>query len=116
EHNEAVNRLDFMTGRPPITVAYEPGAVEVVEQHDGSKLGLKKVAADYDPHDRLGAMSFLPRPPPAGPIAPAPLYAHTGPADPHRNFNTVEAPLNSLSEVELCPGAATLAKINTSLR
>src|SRR5881409_3869140 len=48
EHNEAVNRLDFITGRAPITVAYEAGSVEVVEQHDGSKLVLKKVAADYD--------------------------------------------------------------------
>src|SRR5512136_1251023 len=44
EHNEAVNRLDFITGRAPITVAYQPGEVEVVEQHDGSKLVLKKVA------------------------------------------------------------------------
>src|SRR5262249_56866824 len=43
EHNEAVNRLDFITSRSPITVAYEPGSVEVVEQHDGSKLVLKKV-------------------------------------------------------------------------
>src|SRR5258707_560105 len=61
EHNEAVNRLDFMTGRAPITVAYEPGSVEMVEQHDGSKLVLKKVAADYDAHDRLCALSFLSR-------------------------------------------------------
>src|ERR1700694_1068721 len=38
EHNEAVNRLDFMTGRAPITVAYEPGSVQVVEQHDGSSI------------------------------------------------------------------------------
>src|SRR5438477_5313333 len=59
EHNEAVNRLDFITARSTITVAYEPGSVEVVEQHDGSKLVLKKVAADYDAHDRLGAMNFL---------------------------------------------------------
>ena len=38
EHNEAVNRLDYMTSRMPIEVEYEPGTVEVVEQHDGSKL------------------------------------------------------------------------------
>src|SRR5256714_15507322 len=36
EHNETVNRLDFITGRAPITVSYEPGTVQVVEQHDGS--------------------------------------------------------------------------------
>src|SRR5208337_3452392 len=49
EHNEAVNRLDFMTGRAPIQVDYEPGTVEVVEQHDGTSLVLRKLAADYDP-------------------------------------------------------------------
>src|SRR5205085_5777313 len=29
EHNEAVNRLDFITARSAITVAYEPGTVEM---------------------------------------------------------------------------------------
>src|SRR6201987_4177652 len=47
EHNEAVNRLDYITGRAPITVDYEPGSVEVVTQHDGSTLRLRKVAPDY---------------------------------------------------------------------
>jgi len=116
EHNEAVNRLDFITGRAPITVAYEPGSVEVVEQHDGSKLVLKKVAADYDPNDRLGAMSFQQRHAAMGQIVTGLLYVDREPEDLHRNFNTVDAPLNSLSEAELCPGSATLAKINASLR
>ena len=55
EHNEAVNRLDFITGRKPIEVDYEPGTVEVVEQHDGSMLALRKLAADYDVTDRIAA-------------------------------------------------------------
>src|SRR5215204_185220 len=59
EHNEAVNRLDFITGRTQITIAYEPGSVEIVEQHDGSRLALHKLAADYDPTDRIKAMTFL---------------------------------------------------------
>src|SRR3954469_23925748 len=37
EHNEAVNRLDFISARSPINVDYAPGSVEVVEQHDGAK-------------------------------------------------------------------------------
>src|SRR5262252_6655810 len=116
EHNEAVNRLDFITGRAPITVAYEPGAVEMVEQHDGSRLVLKKVAADYDPHDRLGAMSFLQRNAAMGQVVTGLLYVDREPEDLHRNFNTVETPLNSLSEKELCPGSTALDKINASLR
>src|ERR671935_2454525 len=89
EHNEAVNRLDFITGRAPITVAYEAGAVEVVEQHDGSKLMVKKVAADYDAHDRLGAMNFLQRHAAVGQVVTGLLYVDPEPADLHPNFNTV---------------------------
>ena len=39
EHNDAVNRLDVITGRDPITVDYAPGTVQVVEQHDGTQAG-----------------------------------------------------------------------------
>src|SRR6516225_7575308 len=46
KHNEAVNRLDFMTGRAPIHVDYAPGAVEMVEQHDGTVLALRKLNAE----------------------------------------------------------------------
>ncbi len=116
EHNEAVNRLDFITGRTPITVSYEPGSVEIVEQHDGSKLVLKKVAADYDPHDRLGAMNFLQRHAAKGQVVTGLLYVDREPEDLHRHFNTVDAPLNSLTEKELCPGSTALERINASLR
>jgi 2-oxoglutarate ferredoxin oxidoreductase subunit beta len=116
EHNEAVNRLDFMPPREPITVAYEPGSVQMVEQHDGSKLALKKIAADYDANDRLGAMSFLQQHAAKGQIVTGLLYVDSEPEDLHHNFNTVDAPLNSLSEPDLCPGSAVLEKINASLR
>jgi 2-oxoglutarate ferredoxin oxidoreductase subunit beta len=116
EHNEAVNRLDFITGRAPIKVAYEPGSVEVVEQHDGSKLVLKKVAADYDPHDRVGAMTFLAKHAAIGQIVTGLLYVDREPEDLHRLFNTVDVALNALAEKELCPGSAALEKINASLR
>src|SRR5215475_13920552 len=116
EHNEAVNRLDFITGRAPIKVDYAPGSVEVVEQHDGSKLVLRKLNADYDPHDRLGAMNFLQRHAAMGQIVTGMLYVDREPEDLHRNFNTVDAPLNTLNEKELSPGSAALEKINTSLR
>src|SRR5437867_7878717 len=62
EHNEAVNRLDFITGAEPINVEYEPGTVESVEQHDGSKIALRKLNAEYDIHNRLAAMTFLQHP------------------------------------------------------
>jgi 2-oxoglutarate ferredoxin oxidoreductase subunit beta len=116
EHNEAVNRLDFITARAPIAVAYEAGSVEVVEQHDGSKLVLKKVSADYDAHDRIGAMTFLQQHAAKGQIVTGLLYVDSEPEDLHAHFNTVTTPLNAMSEKELSPGSAALDKINASLR
>src|SRR5579871_6473476 len=57
EHNEAVNAVDWIEAAREITVDYEPGSVEEVEQHDGSVLRLRKLAANYDPHDRIAAMN-----------------------------------------------------------
>jgi 2-oxoglutarate ferredoxin oxidoreductase subunit beta len=116
EHNEAVNRLDFITGRAPIAVAYQAGSVEVVEQHDGSKLVLKKVSADYDAHDRIGAMTFLQQHAAKGQIVTGLLYVDSEPEDLHTHFNTVTTPLNAMSEKELSPGSAALDKINAALR
>src|SRR6516162_1308166 len=50
EHNLAVNYLDVITGREPITVDYAAGTVELVKQHDGSILRMRKLANDYDVH------------------------------------------------------------------
>ena len=116
EHNEAVNRLDFMPPRAPIHIDYEPGALEIVEQHDGSKLALRKIDADYDPHDRVGAMAFLQKHAAKGQIVTGLLYVDPEAEDLHNHLNTVDSPLNTLNEGELCPGSATLEKINASLR
>jgi 2-oxoglutarate ferredoxin oxidoreductase subunit beta len=116
EHNEAVNRLDVITGRAPIKVDYAPGTVEIVEQHDGSRLALKKLDADYDIHDRLGAMSFLPRHAAAGQVVTGLIYLAEATEDLHAHLDTVDVPLNTLGENDLCPGSAVLDKINAALR
>jgi 2-oxoglutarate ferredoxin oxidoreductase subunit beta len=116
EHNEAVNRLDVISGRAPITVDYAPGTVQVVEQHDGTKLALRKVDADYDVHDRLAAMAFLQKHAAKGQVVTGLLYVDAEAEDLHSHLNTVAAPLNTLGEKELCPGSAALEKINASLR
>jgi 2-oxoglutarate/2-oxoacid ferredoxin oxidoreductase subunit beta len=116
EHNEAVNRLDVISGRAPITVDYAPGTVQVVEQHDGTKLALRKVDADYDVHDRLAAMAFLQKHAAKGQVVTGLLYVDADSEDLHSHLDTVAAPLNTLGEKELCPGTAALEKINASLR
>ena len=116
QHNEAVNRLDFIEGREEITADYSPGAVVTVAQHDGSLLRLRKLAADYDPTDRIKAMTFLQERAAKGEVVTGLLYVQPDSADLHEHLNTVEAPLNQLSERELCPGNVALERINASLR
>jgi 2-oxoglutarate ferredoxin oxidoreductase subunit beta len=116
EHNESVNRLDVMIEREEITADYEPGTVEVVAQHDGSMLRLRKLATDYDPKNRIAAMNYLQERAAAGEIVTGLLYVDPEPEDLHAYLSTVATPLNALGETELCPGTEALGRINASLR
>ena len=116
EHNEAVNRLDVISERAPIKVDYAPGSVQMVEQHDGTKLALRKLDADYDVHDRLAAQSFLAKHAAKGQVVTGLLYVDPDSEDLHTHLNTVDTPLNSLEADQLCPGSDALEKINASLR
>jgi 2-oxoglutarate ferredoxin oxidoreductase subunit beta len=116
EHNDAVNRLDVITGRDPITVDYAPGTVEVVEQHDGTKLALRKLDTDYDVSDRLAAMTFLLKHAAKGQVVTGLLYVDPEAEDLHAHLDTVDTPLNQLDEQALCPGSSVLDKINAGLR
>ncbi len=115
-HNEVVNRLDFIPKREAITATYQAGALEEVLQHDGSVLKFRKIADDYDPQDRTAAMTYLQHRAKQGEIVTGLLYVEREPEDLHTHLGTVKAPLNSLTERELCPGVATLNDINDSLR
>ena len=116
EHNESVNSLDVMLPRAPITATYGPGTLQEVVQHDGSVLRLRKLTAEYDPSDRIAAMTFLQQHDAKGEVVTGLLYVDTDPEDLHAHLNTVEGPFNRLSKPELCPGSAALDRFNASLR
>ncbi|TMH14165.1 MAG: 2-oxoacid:ferredoxin oxidoreductase subunit beta [Betaproteobacteria bacterium] len=114
-HNEAVNRLDFMPRRNPISAKYSPGEVIEVTQHDGSVLRLRKLAEGYDPGDRLAAMNHIMAHEARGEIITGLLYVNGAAEDLHAHLKTVAQPLNRLGEAELCPGSAALAALNAEL-
>jgi 2-oxoglutarate ferredoxin oxidoreductase subunit beta len=116
QHNEAVNRLDFIEGREEITADYAPGTVVTVPQHDGSLLRLRKLAQDYDPTDRIRVMNYLQERAAKGEVVTGLLYVQPDSSDLHDNLNTVETPLNQLTERDLCPGNVALERINAALR
>ena len=116
EHNEAVNFLDVMVEREPITAEYGPGELREVVQHDGSVLRLRKLHEEYDPGNRIVAMNYLQEHAAKGEIVTGLLYVDPDPQDMHSHLNTVDTPLNQLGEHELIPGLEALEHLNSSLR
>jgi 2-oxoglutarate/2-oxoacid ferredoxin oxidoreductase subunit beta len=116
EHNDAVNRIDFMIPRDEIKVDYEPGTVTTITQHDGSILKLSKIDPAYDPHDKAKAMAYLQDRHAKGEVVTGLLYLEDDAEDIHRHLNTVDTPLNRLSEKELCPGSVKLVAFNDEYR
>ncbi|HSS69777.1 MAG TPA: 2-oxoacid:ferredoxin oxidoreductase subunit beta, partial [Casimicrobiaceae bacterium] len=90
EHNDAVNRLDFMPHHSEITADYAPGTLQTVTQHDGSVLQLRKLHDDYDASDKIGAMNYLQQRKAAGEIVTGLLYLDPQADDLHRLLNTVD--------------------------
>ena len=85
-------------------------------QHVGSVLRLGKLAVDYDPYDRISALTYLQQRHAVGEIVTGLLFVEPDPGDMHEFLETVEAPLNRLGEAELCPGTEVLARFNTAHR
>jgi 2-oxoglutarate/2-oxoacid ferredoxin oxidoreductase subunit beta len=116
EHNEAVNRLDFIDVRAEITVDYAEGELIDVTQHDGTILRLRKLNASFNPHNRITAMNYVHERQAKGEVVTGLLYVDPESHDLHEHLATTATPFNRLAAKDLSPGAAVLAKINASLR
>jgi 2-oxoglutarate ferredoxin oxidoreductase subunit beta len=116
EHNDAVNRVDFILPRDKIEASYPPGSLRRIVQHDGSILHLRKLDHEYDPTDRIGAMNYQQERHALGEIVTGLIYVNEDAEDLHRHLNTVEKPLNQLGDAYLCPGSKVLEALNETLR
>ena len=80
------------------------------------RLRLAKLDANYDPNDRIMAMAYLQAKAAKGELVTGLIYMDKQSSDMHANLNTVDVPLNGLSEKDLCPGAKSLDGFNASHR
>jgi 2-oxoglutarate ferredoxin oxidoreductase subunit beta len=116
QHNEVVNKIDFVPHMEEITTKYKPGEVVEVEQHDGTFLRLRKLDESYDPSDRYAALSYINKHQEHGEVVTGLLYLDPITTDLHEALNTCRESLSSLDQPALCPGNDILSKINASLR
>jgi 2-oxoglutarate ferredoxin oxidoreductase subunit beta len=101
EHETEIQDVSFIPFFEEIQVDYEPGTVRDVQLHDGSHLVLKKVAEDYDPTDRMGAIKLVEESRHAGQLVTGLLYVDSKMQDFASTEQLPATPLRDLAEAEL---------------
>lgn len=62
EHGVQLHEIGYIPVREEIYIdEYAPGEAKVVDLHDGARIVLRKLESDYDPTDKIAAMSRLER-------------------------------------------------------
>jgi 2-oxoglutarate ferredoxin oxidoreductase subunit beta len=116
EHIEATNTFDFVPLQQEILAHYPEGSSQEVVMHDGSIIHLHKADSSKEVTDRLTAVNNLELEKVRGRLLTGLLYVNPDIMETHDIINSTLRPLNSLTEVDLCPGNDALQQINESLR
>jgi 2-oxoglutarate ferredoxin oxidoreductase subunit beta len=116
EHDEVLGDISFVPYFEDISIEYDPGTTTQVTLHDGSKLYLKKVAENYDPTDKLAAISLLHETSRRGEFATGVLYVEPDKDDFVTLLNLVDEPLSTLPLSRVRPGPEVLEQLMESLR
>jgi 2-oxoglutarate/2-oxoacid ferredoxin oxidoreductase subunit beta len=116
EHEEAVNEVGFVPSFEEISVDYDPGTTLDVEMHDGSHMRLRKLHEDYNPTDRIGAVTALMRAHEQGEVLTGVFYVDTTKPSFTDMLNLVNEPLASLPESRVRPSRQVLGQIMEKLQ
>ena len=116
DHDEPLGELNFVPFFEDISVEYDPGTTREVTMHDGSKLLLKKVAEDYDPTDKLAAISLIHETVRRGEFPTGILYIEPDKDDFVTLLDLTAEPLNTLPLDRIRPSREALDEIMESLR
>jgi 2-oxoglutarate ferredoxin oxidoreductase subunit beta len=116
DHEEPLQDVSFVPFFEDISVDYAAGESLDVTMHDGSKLRLKKLEEDYDPTDKLQALSRLAKAHKSGEILTGVFYVNTQAPNFLEMLNMAESPLASLPEASTRPSKEVLEKCMEALR
>jgi 2-oxoglutarate ferredoxin oxidoreductase subunit beta len=115
EHDDVLGEVTFVPFFDDITVEYEPGTTQEVTLHDGSRIYLKKLEADYDPTNKVGALQRLHDSALRGEFATGLIYVEPDREDFIEQLQLVDEPLASLPLERVRPSREALAEIMEGL-
>ncbi len=115
EHEEPLHELGFVGFYEQITVEYEPGSVQEVVMHDGSKITLKKTDHDYNPKDRAQAIATIHKANAEKQFLTGLLYVDEDKTSFTDVMHVVDEPLATLPQERVRPPKSVLDEIMKSL-
>jgi 2-oxoglutarate ferredoxin oxidoreductase subunit beta len=116
DHEEPLQEINFIPAFENISVDYDPGTTLEVEMHDGSKLRLRKLEEDYDPTDRIHAITRLNEAKEKGEMLTGVLYLNTKAPTFLDLLNITDQPLATLPASAVRPGPEVLEQVMEELR
>src|SRR3954470_19706313 len=115
DHEEPLQEINFIPAFENISVEYDPGTTMEVEMHDGSRLLLRKLEEDYDPTNRIRAITRLNEAKEKGEMLTGVLYVNTKAPNFLDMLNITEEPLATLPASAVRPGPEVLQQVMEEL-
>jgi len=116
DHEEPLQEISFVPAFEEIDVEYDPGTTINVTMHDGSHLRLRKLEEDYDPTNRVRAITRLQQSHEKDEMLTGILYLNTHAPTFTDMLNLVDEPLATLPESTVRPGREVLEQAMEELR
>lgn len=116
EHQDPIHDVTFVPKFEEIQVEYEPGEVIQVKFHDGSTLVLKKLDLEYDPTNRMAAITLLEEARANQVLATGLIYYNPEQASLQDSERLIDLPLAALQEEQLRPAKESLEQVLAGFR
>jgi 2-oxoglutarate/2-oxoacid ferredoxin oxidoreductase subunit beta len=116
DHEEPIQDINFIPAFEEIDVEYDPGATIQVTMHDGSRLQLHKIEEDYDPTNRVRAITRLHEAREKDEVLTGVFYVNPEAPTFMDVLNVIDDPLATLPESVVRPGREALEKAMEELR
>jgi 2-oxoglutarate ferredoxin oxidoreductase subunit beta len=116
DHEEPLHDLNFVPAFHEIDVEYDPGSTINVTMHDGSSLRMHKLEEDYDPTDKIQALTRLARSQEVDEVLTGVLYLNTQAPNFIEMLNMTDEPLANLPESVTRPSREVLEECMEELR
>ncbi len=116
DHEEPIQDINFIPAFQEIDVDYDPGTTVQVTMHDGSRLQLHKIEEDYDPTDRVRAITRLHEAREKNEVLTGVFYVNPTAPTFMDVLNVIDEPLATLPESAIRPGREVLEQAMEDLR